>query len=143
MATPYREADEQRRWIMTWKVIGAVAFFYLLLQLMPLVVVLPGYLKMRWDAVMHPNYLLEPVLPVSSPDTRLRFVAERDGILRILESKSGKRLQTATLSPKDYRHIVARWKDNTHLELDASFRYPFKKKGYTFLWDMQNGKLKK
>lgn len=99
-------------------------------------------------AILHDQFSGRPLLlkervSAVSPDGFRRLIAERDGALRIQDTRSGRVLHRARLNPKDVRSVeVVRW-ERDNVRLSAAIRYPGKMNWFSYTWDLRSDTLRR
>ena len=141
MGRPYRAGDVQRQWVLTWKVFGGVVAAFVLMPFLPMLLFVPMELHMLWEKAMVKEFFLVPVAAVESPEGTQYVTASREGILRLVEKKTGKVLKMTKLSPKRYTTLEVMWQTPQKIGIFASFRYGAMARGESLQWNLQTGNL--
>jgi hypothetical protein len=104
-----------------------------------------GCLFLGWkvqQAIDRQNKLrLESAVQALSPDGKVRFAADVNGAMRLVETATGRVLQTRQLPIEEYKEITAHWEDSRHVQVRCSARYTAMVPEYwdSYLWDGKSG----
>jgi hypothetical protein len=129
------DVPEQKRTSVGWIVALVVIAFFLIFS--PIL----GLFVMLWEKATVKEFFIAPIASVESPDKKQHFAASREGVLQLVETKTGKVLKTAKLSPIRYTGLEVKWAKPQKIEIFASFRYAGLARGDELQWDLVSSKL--
>jgi hypothetical protein len=85
---------------------------------------------------------LDAAVKLPSPDNHIRFEADTDGTVRVMQIATGRLVHKQRIPVEDYHKIDARWQENSKIGLTCYLRYPVMALFKEYVWDCQSGVLK-